>query len=456
MTNLVESKVPDIGDFDTVPVIEVLVKAGDTVAQGDGLVVLESDKATMEVPAETAGTIAEVKVKEGDSVAMGTVIAVISAAAPATPTPAAVAPVAKSPEVSAPARESAASEAPAPTPGPASQTQPDIAAPAVAEARTVSAERFTPAAVDPAHAPYASPAVRAFARELGVDLGQVRGSGRAGRIVQEDVSAFVKAVMSGPAEPAASSAGAGLDIAPWPDVDFSKFGATETQPLSRINKLSGRYLARNWVRIPHVTQFEEADVTVLEALREQLNAEQRKAGSALKITLLAFIVKACVAALKKYPRFNASLDAGGENIVFKHYFHIGFAADTPNGLVVPVIRDADRKGVADIARESTELAARARAGKLTREEMSGGCFSISSLGGIGGTAFTPIINAPEVAILGVSRTITRVEWDGAKPVPRLKLPLSLSYDHRVIDGALAARFAAHLATLLGDFSRVSL
>jgi len=306
----------------------------------------------------------------------------------------------------------------------------------------------------PDKVPYASPAVRAFARELGVDIARVSGSERGGRITREDVQQFVKSVMAGGGAPAAGAGGGGLNLLPWPQIDFTRFGEVETKPLSRIKKLSGANLARNWAMIPHVTQFEDADITDLEALRVALNKENEKAG--IKVTMLAFLIKASVAALQKYPDFNASLDASGENLVMKKYFNIGFAADTPNGLVVPVIRDCDKKGVLDIAQEMSALAKKARDGKLTPGEMSGGCFSISSLGGIGGTMFTPIINAPEVAILGVSRSSTKPAWNGKEFEPRLTLPLSLSYDHRVIDGAAAARFAVYLSQLLGDMRRALL
>jgi pyruvate dehydrogenase E2 component (dihydrolipoamide acetyltransferase) len=306
----------------------------------------------------------------------------------------------------------------------------------------------------PDKVPYASPAVRVFARELGVDLAAVSGSGRKTRITREDVQEFVKRALAGGAPRAAAAGGAGLSLLPWPQVDFSKFGEVETRPLSKIRKISGANLARNWAMIPHVTQHDDADITGLEALRVALNKEHEKAG--IKFTMLGFIIKAVVAALQKFPDFNASLDASGENLVLKKYFHVGFAADTPNGLVVPVLRDADRKGIVAIAQESSALAAKARDGKLTPADMSGGCFSISSLGGIGGTAFTPIVNAPEVAILGVSKSATKPVWDGKAFVPRLILPLSLSYDHRVIDGAAAARFTAYLAQLLGDMRRALL
>jgi pyruvate dehydrogenase E2 component (dihydrolipoamide acetyltransferase) len=314
---------------------------------------------------------------------------------------------------------------------------------------------FDASTVMPDKVPYASPAVRLIARELGVDLHLVKGSERKGRITKSDVRAYVKSVLSGQATaPRAAAGGGGLNLLPWPQIDFSKFGEVETRPLSKIRKISGANLARNWAMIPHVTQHDEADVTELEALRVELNKENEKAG--IKLTMLAFLIKAVASALRKYPEFNASLDAGGENLTLKKYFHIGFAADTPNGLVVPVLRDADRKGVIAIATETSELAKKARDGKLGPAEMSGGCFSISSLGGIGGTAFTPIVNAPEVAILGVSKSQMKPHWDGSAFVPRLMLPLSLSYDHRVIDGAAAARFAAYLAQVLADMRRVLL
>jgi len=302
--------------------------------------------------------------------------------------------------------------------------------------------------------PYASPSVRLFARELGVDLTKLTGSARGGRISKEDVQNYVKAALAKPAAAAASGGGLGLNLLPWPNVDFSKFGAIETKPLARIKKISGANLARNWAMIPHVTQFDDADITELEAFRVQLNKENEKAG--LKLTMLAFLMKAAVAGLKKFPDFNASLDASGEHLTLKQYFHVGFAADTPNGLVVPVIRDVDQKGVFALAKETSELAAKAREGKLAPADMQGGCFSISSLGGIGGTAFTPIINAPEVAILGVSKSSLKPVWNGSSFEPRLMLPLSLSYDHRVIDGAAAARFTAFLAQLLADFRRAML
>ena len=471
-----EARVPDIGGYDDVPVIEILVKPGDTVAKDQGLVTLESDKATMEVPAPFAGTIKEVKVKLGDALSEGSLVALIEPAEDA----AAEAPRA---EPEAPRKEQPAAETGAQVPPVDVPARPDrLAAESIVEAEGEGGApvpamapiaepgdpasrpplRFEADAVLPGKVPYASPAVRQFARELGVDLAQVAGSQRGGRIGKEDVQKFVKSalaggVVGGASAPTGSGGGGGLNLIPWPKVDFAKFGEIESKPLSRIQKISGANLARNWAMIPHVTQHDDADITELEALRVALNDENAKAiaaGKAGKLTMLAFLIKASVAALKKYPNFNASLD--GDNLVLKRYYNIGFAADTPNGLVVPVLRDADRKGVMDIAREMGELAALARDGKLKPEQMQGGCFTISSLGGIGGTAFTPIINAPEVAILGVSKSETRPVWNGGKFKPRLILPLSLSYDHRVIDGAAAARFTAYLAQLLGDLRRAML
>ncbi|HET9041862.1 MAG TPA: dihydrolipoyllysine-residue acetyltransferase [Burkholderiales bacterium] len=417
--------VPDIGDFKDVEVIEILVKPGDTVAAEQSLVSLESDKATMEVPSPAAGVVKELLLKVGDKVSQGAPILVLAEAGTV----------------------------------PAGATAPQAPAPSMA--RTV--EMPIPARTPPVQAeitgsgptgfkPHASPSVRKFARELGVDLARVTGTGPKGRIVLADVQAFVKGALArGAAAPAAPAVG-GLAVLPWPQVDFAKFGPIETQALSRIKKISGANLHRNWVMIPHVTNNDVADITDLEALRVQLNKENEKSG--VKLTMLAFLIKASVAALKKHPEFNSSLD--GDNLVLKRYYHIGFAADTPNGLMVPVIKDADRKGIMEVAKESGELAKQAREGKLKPADMQGGTFSISSLGGIGGTSFTPIINAPEVAILGVSRSSQQPVWDGKNFVPRLMLPLSLSYDHRVIDGALAARFNAYLAQLLADFRRAML
>ncbi|PQV53236.1 dihydrolipoyllysine-residue acetyltransferase [Paraburkholderia sp. BL21I4N1] len=433
---LQDVKVPDIGDYKDIPVIEVSVKVGDRVEKEQSLVTLESDKATMDVPSSVAGVVKEVKVKVGDNVSEGSVIVVVEAeggaAAPAAPAP--------KQAVEKP------SDAPAtPSPAPA---QPS----ALAQAPVIQAGEGS------RHASHASPSVRKFSRELGVDVAQVQGTGPKGRITQADVTAFIKGVMTGqraaPAGAAAPAAAGGgeLNLLPWPKVDFTKFGPVDPKPLSRIKKISGANLHRNWVMIPHVTNNDEADITELEALRVQLNKENEKSG--VKITMLAFVIKAVVSALKQFPTFNASLD--GDNLVFKQYFHIGFAADTPNGLVVPVIRDADKKGLVEIAKEMTELSKAARDGKLKPDQMQGGCFSISSLGGIGGTNFTPIINAPEVAILGLSRGAMKPVWDGKQFVPRLVLPLSLSYDHRVIDGAAAARFNAYLGAILADFRRVIL
>ena len=429
--------VPDIGDFDEVAVIEVMVKAGDTIKLEQSLITVESDKASMEIPSSHAGVVKEVKVKVGDKVAKGSLVAVVEAtggAAPASAPAAAAAPVA-----------------------------------AAASSPAAAAERVAPTAALPAHEPtaakgnlpHASPSIRKLARELGVPLGEVKGSGPKGRITQDDVQGFVKGVMTGAmqtkaqaAKAPAAAAGSGSfpGLLAWPNVDFTKFGEVERKDLSRIKKISGANLHRNWVIIPHVTNHDDCDITDLEAFRVQLNKENEKAG--IKVTMLAFMIKAAVAALKKFPEFNASLD--GDQIVLKKYFHIGFAADTPNGLVVPVIKDADKKGVFQISTEMNELAKKARDGKLGPADMSGGCFSISSLGGIGGRYFTPIINAPEVSIMGVCKSAIEPKWDGKAFQPRLMLPLSLSWDHRVIDGAAAARFNAFFGQVLTDFRRVLL
>jgi len=437
-----EARVPDIGGHEGVPVIEVLVKAGDSVAKDQSLITLESDKATMEVPAPFAGTVKEMKLKVGDEVSEGAVIALIEGvdgggAAPA-PAPA---------KASAPAPQAAEAPAPSRRAEPGRAPEGDVPP----QARPP----FDANIVMPGDAPYASPAVRAFARELGVDIHQVKGSARGGRIVREDISAYVKHALASGARPVsggAVAAGGGLNLLPWPKVDFSKFGPVEEKPLSRIQKISGANLARNWAMIPHVTQHEDADITELEAFRKKLGEENKD----LKITPLVFQMKAVVAALKEYPQFNASLDETGEKLVLKKYFHVGIAVDTPDGLVVPVIRDVDKKGLLDLARELGEISKKARDKKLGPGDMSGGCFSISSLGGIGGTAFTPIVNAPEVAILGVSKASMKPVWNGKEFAPRLMLPLSLSYDHRVIDGALAARFAVFVAKQLGDIRRLLL
>ena len=429
--------IPDIGDFDEVAVIEVFVKPGDAVQLEQSLITVESDKASMEIPSSQAGQVAELLVKVGDKVRKGTPILRLLGAAGA-PVPA---------------------EASAPAAAPAVAT-PVAAAVAPASAAVPAHE---PATAQVGSLPHASPSIRRLARELGVPLAEVKGSGPKGRITQADVQGFVKGVMAGEVQTAAQkakapavSAGGGGEAFPgllaWPKVDFAKFGPVQHKDLSRIKKISGANLHRNWVLIPHVTNHDDADITELEAFRVQLNKENEKSG--VKVTMLAFLIKACVSALKKFPEFNASLD--GEQLVLKQYFHIGFAADTPNGLVVPVIKDADQKGVLQISKEMSELAAKARDGKLGPADMSGGCFSISSLGGIGGRYFTPIINAPEVSILGVCKSSTEPRWDGKAFVPRLILPLSLSWDHRVIDGASAARFNAYLGQILADFRRVLL
>ncbi|HET9835000.1 MAG TPA: dihydrolipoyllysine-residue acetyltransferase [Rhodanobacteraceae bacterium] len=458
MSDTREATVPDIGDFTDVPVIEVLVKPGDRVEKDQGLVTLESAKATMEVPAPFAGTVREVKVKENDSVSRGSVIALIEAGEGAASTPAPAGGAGPGPaQTSRPAEKAEAPRtqtAPAPAPAPAKQEQRAAASAPPAQASDIAPPRSPPVPFDadtvaPDKVPYASPAVRAFARELGVDIARVHGSARGGRITKEDVQAFVKSALAGGA-PIAHATGGGLQLLPWPQIDFAKFGEVEEKPLSRIKKIAGANLSRNWAMIPHVTQHESADITGMEAFRKQLGAENKE----VKITPLVFLIKAVVAGLKQYPQFNASLDASGEKLVLKKYFHIGIAVDTPDGLVVPVIRDADRKGLLELAMELGEISKKARDKKLSPNDMSGGCFSISSLGGIGGTAFTPIINAPEVAVLGVSRSSMQPVWNGSAFEPRLMLPLSLSYDHRVIDGADAARFTTYLARVLGDLRRL--
>jgi pyruvate dehydrogenase E2 component (dihydrolipoamide acetyltransferase) len=436
----VEVKVPDIGDYEGVPVIEVHVKVGDTVAAEDSLITLESDKATMDVPSPAAGVVKEVRVKVGDEIGQGALILVLESTEVAAP---AASHAASAPAAAAPAAPASAPAAPAPASAPAAAPSATSAAPV--PARGVSGK-----------AAHASPSVRKFARELGVDVHHVSGTGPKGRITQQDVQQFIKSVMTGqqanPVRGAAPAGGGELGLIPWPKIDFSKFGDIEARPQSRIKKISAQNLHRNWVMIPHVTNNDDADITELEAFRVQLNKEYEKSGT--KVTMLAFLIKATVAALKKFPNFNASLD--GDDLVLKKYFNIGFAADTPNGLVVPVVKNADKKGIVEIAQETSELAKLARDGKLKADQMQDGCFSISSLGGIGGTYFTPIINAPEVAILGVCRSAIKPVWNGESFEPRLILPLSLSYDHRVIDGAEAARFNAFLAGILADFRRVLL
>jgi pyruvate dehydrogenase E2 component (dihydrolipoamide acetyltransferase) len=435
----VEIRVPDIGDFKDVAVIELLVKPGDSVKPEQSLITVESDKASMEIPSSAAGKIKELKVKLGDKVNVGDLIAILEGATGANP----------SPQPSPQRGEGATTPSPAPA----------------GEGRGEGGRVVPTAALPPheptaqsGHLPHASPSVRKFARELGVPLEEVKGTGPKERITHEDVQAFTQAVMRGDARTKAAAAkapagdGAALGLIPWPKVDFAKFGPVERKDLSRIKKISGANLHRNWVMIPHVCNHDDADITDLEAFRVQLNKENEKTG--VKVTMLAFLIKACVAALKKFPDFNASLD--GDQLVLKQYFHMGFAADTPNGLVVPVIKDADKKGILQISQEMSELAKKARDGKLGPADMTGACFTISSLGGIGGRYFTPIINAPEVAILGVCKSQTEPVWDGKQFQPRLMLPLSLSWDHRVIDGAAAARFNSYLGAILSDFRRTML
>jgi pyruvate dehydrogenase E2 component (dihydrolipoamide acetyltransferase) len=441
VASLINVKVPDIGDFKDVAVIEVFVKPGDAIKVEQSLITVESDKAAMEIPSSHAGVLKELKVKVGDKVNIGDLLAILEGTG-------------------------AASAAPAPAPAPAASTE----AAAPANTAQIAPVSVAPAATAPAHnptvapsgaLPHASPSVRKFARELGVPLEEVKGSGPKGRITDADIRSFTKSVMSGAtatkaiaakAPAAGSGDGAALGLIPWPKVDFTKFGPIERKEMSRIKKISGQNLTRNAIMIPAVTNHDDADITDLEAFRVSTNKENEKSG--IKVTMLAFLIKACVAALKKFPEFNSSLD--GDALIYKQYFHIGFAADTPNGLVVPVIKDADKKGVLQISQEMGELAKKARDGKLSPADMSGACFTISSLGGIGGRYFTPIINAPEVAILGVCKSQMEPVWDGAAFQPRLMLPLSLTWDHRVIDGAAAARFNAYLGQILGDFRRVLL
>ncbi len=438
--SLIQINVPDIGDFKEVEVIELLVKPGDTVKAEQSLITVESDKASMEIPSSHAGVVKELKIKVGDKVAEGSLILMLEAAdtAPATGAPAAATTSVAAATVAVPVAAAA------------------VAAPVAASAPIPAP---MPAAIsNHGQKAHASPSIRKFARELGVDLSQVAGSGPKGRVLLDDVQGYVKGVIrNGGAASSASgsvSSGAGLSLLPWPSLDFSKFGSTELQPLSRIKKISGPNLHRNWVTMPHVTQFDEADITELEAFRKSANDALSKSG--VKLTMLAFVIKASVSALKKFPAFNASLDATGENLILKQYYNIGFAADTPNGLVVPVVKNVDQKGIADIAREMGELSAQARDGKLKPADMQGASFTISSLGGIGGLAFTPIINAPEVAILGLSKSAIKPVWDGKQFVPRLMMPMSLSYDHRVIDGAMGARFSVYLGEVLADMRKTLL
>jgi pyruvate dehydrogenase E2 component (dihydrolipoamide acetyltransferase) len=459
MAALEDILVPDIGDFKNVEIIEVNVSPGDRINENDPLITLESDKATMEVPAPKSGVVAEVRVAVGDRVSEGSPILTLEAGdaqVPEQPSPAGlqetdVEPARPpAPELTPPTPQRSVAAEPPPTGAVAVAERPPPMPPPVGPAPAIDEAAFARA--------HASPSVRRFARELGADLGKIRGSGPKGRILEEDVQAFVKAVLSrplepGPVAPPAPPAG-GLAVAEMPEIDFSQFGETETRPLTKIKKLSGAGLHRNWVTIPHVTHHEEADITELEAFRKEMNEEAKKQG--FRLTMIAFLLKASVAALKQFPDFNASLDRSRENLILKKYFNIGVAVDTPEGLVVPVIRDVDRKGTFELAKELGEFSEKARARKLTPSDMSGGCFTISSLGGIGGTGFTPIVNAPEVAILGVTRSRTMPVYRNGELVPRLILPLSLSYDHRVIDGAAAARFAAYLSFVLGDVRRLVL
>ena len=476
-TGVIEVAVPDIGDFTDVPVIEILVAPGDTVAIDDPLLTLESDKATMDVPAPIAGVVKDIRVKIGDKLSEGAIVLTLEPSSEEAGEPESL-PAARAPAESTPApassRQGEAGSTSPEAPGPSAEGPGRAGASAAGHLRepitppepTTEREPWPPADASTAEPPYASPSVRRIARELGVQITDVQGTGRKGRVTKSDVEQF----LASPPPVATPAPATGLDLAPWPTVDFEKYGPVERRPLSRIQKISARNLARNWAMIPHVTQNDEADVTDLEAFRKQLNEEQpdgagaARSGEAgrradgkpagVKLTMLGFLVAASVASLKAFPDFNASLD--GEELVVKHYYNIGFAADTPHGLVVPVIKNAGEKGILDIARELTALSGKAREGKLGPAEMQGATFTISSLGGIGGTSFTPIINAPELAILGVSRAAMKPVWNGREFTPRLMLPLSLSYDHRVIDGAAAARFTVHLGTVLSDLRRALL
>jgi len=453
-TGTIQVMVPDIGDFKDVSVIEVMVKPGDLVKLEQSLVTVESDKASMEIPSSAPGVVRELHVKLGDKINVGDLLVVLDGpVGSATLPPAAATTVAAA--VAVPAAVL-----------PAAVAAPAAVLPAAVAASAPTVPAHEPALVPTGALPHASPSVRKFARELGVPLTEIKGSGPKGRITETDVQAFTRSVMAGGVQTQAAASkekaaanevapatdGAGLGLIPWPKVDFSKFGPIERRDMARIKKITAANLHRNWVMIPHVTNHDDADITDLEAFRVSTNRENEKSG--IKVTMLAFLIKAAVAALRKFPEFNTSLD--GEQLVFKQYYHIGFAADTPNGLMVPVVKDADKKGVIQISQEMGELAKKARDGKLGPTDMAGACFTISSLGGIGGRYFTPIINAPEVAILGVCRSTTEPVWDGKAFVPRLKLPLSLSWDHRVIDGAAAARFNVYLGQILGDFRRVLL
>ena len=446
MSNLIEVKVPDIGGFKDVPVIEVLVKPGDTVKPEDSLLTLESDKATMDVPSPAAGKVKDLRIKVGDKVSEGSIVLTLESSGDGA-APAKQAPAAPQKPAAAPAK------APAPAKPPAAAPAPHPQAISRAEREASSAPRGAETKIDEAGfaRAHASPSVRLFARELGVDLARVKGTGPKERVLREDVQSYVKAEL---ARPRGGEGGAGLNLLPLPQVDFAKFGPITTQPLSRIKKLTGANLHRNWVTIPHVTQNDEADITELEEFRKVQTEEAKKQG--VRFTILCFLLKAVVVALKQHPEFNASLSPDGESLVLKQYFHIGVAVDTPNGLVVPVIHDVDKKGLMELAKELGEVSARMRAGKIAPADIQGGCFSISSLGGIGGAHFTPIINAPEVAILGVAKSTVRPVWNGKSFEPRQMLPISVSYDHRVIDGAQGARFISFLSSVLSDIRRLVL
>jgi len=467
MSETQDIPVPDIGDFDSVEVIEILISPGDTIAAEDSLITLESDKASMEIPAPFGGTVKEVKINVGDNIAQGDIICTVESTDDDGGSDRQQESADKSEdEQQAQDKDTVSTkgegkrEADKTDDGGEHPRAKGEGAPAGEEpTRPPSPPRSSPTEHIPAEEQrnaHASPGVRRFARELGVELARVQGSGRKGRIRYDDVKAFVKESMQRPAEAAAGAGGGGLGVPPMPEIDFSEFGEIETQPLTKINKLTGQNLHRNWVTVPHVTQFDKADITDLEAFRKQLNEEQKKKDDGVKFTMVTFLMKAAAAALQAYPRFNSSLDPAGENLIFKKYYHIGVAVDTPDGLVVPVIRDVDQKSLVDLAGELMSVSKAARDKKLSPKQMKGGCISISSLGGVGGTAFTPIVNSPEVAIVGASKASTEPVWNGQEFEPRLMLPLSLSYDHRVIDGADAARFTTYLSSLLADMRRMLL
>ncbi|PSQ91413.1 MAG: branched-chain alpha-keto acid dehydrogenase subunit E2 [Proteobacteria bacterium SW_6_67_9] len=466
MSETQDIPVPDIGDFDSVEVIEILISPGDTIAAEDSLITLESDKASMEIPAPFGGTVKEVKINVGDNIAQGDIICTVESTDDDGSDRQQESADKSEDEQQAQDKDTVSTkgegkrEADKTDDGGEPPRAKGEGAPAGEEpTRPPSPPRSSPTEHIPAEEQrnaHASPGVRRFARELGVELTRVQGSGRKGRIRYDDVKAFVKESMQRPAEAAAGAGGGGLGVPPMPEIDFSEFGEIETQSLTKINKLTGQNLHRNWVTVPHVTQFDKADITDLEAFRKQLNEEQKKKEDGVKFTMVTFLMKAAAAALQAYPRFNSSLDPAGEHLIFKKYYHIGVAVDTPDGLVVPVIRDVDQKSLVDLAGELMSVSKAARNKKLSPKQMKGGCISISSLGGVGGTAFTPIVNSPEVAIVGASKAGTEPVWNGQEFEPRLMLPLSLSYDHRVIDGADAARFTTYLSSLLADMRRMLL